>query len=773
MRGSIGKAFLSRKRTGHFRSSILWLAILMIAVVFSLLAFFYLSFFRFAKNQALETTGTVTDAICTSISEMNSSIRNLCVAQFSGTDVRQLLHAQDSDDITIQQSIARLKRSASSTPDIHSIITYNLESGQFFSTHRGISDIDQAIKDILQPPFPEQLTPLPRVLDASDYYTALPVFSYIMYDSYGDEMSSALIVNINAAWLSNRLQSTAAPYETLLVFDENYHVLARSDGAIQDFSTSVPDYCRKLISQVSDSIETIDGAKYYVSVSKIDNTHWYLLREVPYDLMMTQSVTLEIQLLLFTIVIFILAIFFVFLIVRSIYRPIKDIATSIETHGLASDASRPDDDLSYISQTLQSIGKQYHSMQQTTSQMLQEMLLLALLNGRNPVLPEIEGAESTKQALQQDLEHCCMAILQVDNMDSYSAFSLEQKLQFRNAVEAAIMELLPVFPAYGGLNTAPGEFVILMQHFLLQEELSRALRNVQAVVQTRFHVSLSFFFESVSYAALPPHTRLVQLQKLSKYRLLFGPGCCLDAAILFTQDKLPLHSAEKHLANLRAALKRSDTKESVALFSQYCEAARNNNIENYRLCMMQLYSLLQALLDERSGYLVATQPIDLDSAYTTIINAQYSIQIHAALQEVIVRFCAMENSTDEKHTAMLESVREYIGLHYADTELSLKQIADSFHISQAYLGKLFREKYNISVKEYITEVRLHISSDYLKQSSISVKRVMELTGFDNESNFYRLFRSYFGTTPTNYRLGHSLEKVLSDSEPKDAASPGE
>lgn len=753
----------STKKHRHFRSSIVCLALMIVVVISSLLSFFTISFLKFAKTQALDSTRAMTNLLCTTISEMNRSIRNLCVAQFSGSEVQTLLHAQNTDDVTIQQAIARLKRSASSTLNIHSVITYNLKTGQFYSTHRGISDIDSAIKEILQPPYPDQLVPIPRVLDASDYYTSQPVFSYIMYDSYSDEISHALIVNIDASWLFDKLKSIVSKEERLIIFDENFNQLACSDSALHNFRTPVPSYCQQMFPKHSNEIVTIGQEKYFVSISSIDKTNWYLLREIPYDSIMRQSIALEYRLLLFTILIFILGIGGVFPIVHGIYRPIREIATSIKAQGFAANSQVSDDDLSYISQALQTVGKSYHSMQVANSQMMHEALIQAMLSGRNPTLPDMEGAEKAADLLRYELEQCRMAILRLDDSTAYAALSAEQKTDIRAMLRATIAEYIPTRTEGGLINTTAAEFVLFLQPTIPDAQLAPTLRRVQAVIQTQRRIGLSLFYESISYAALPLHTRFVQLQKLAKYRIFDGPSCCLDDSVLFRRETLPLNIPEKLLASLRVSIKRGDKDASISLFSQYHQAAQENNIENYRLCMMRLYSALQSLLDEQSDYFIAAQSINSDNVYTTIMNAEYRIQIDTALQEMIVRMCALENSTEQKHAVLLESVQAYIGLNYADKELSLKKIAAVFHISQAYLGRLFREQYNMSIKEYITHVRLQISANYLKQKSINVKRVMELSGFDNESNFYRLFRARYGTTPTNYRLSHSIEKAREET----------
>ena len=174
--------------------------------------------------------------------------------------------------------------------------------------------------------------------------------------------------------------------------------------------------------------------------------------------------------------------------------------------------------------------------------------------------------------------------------------------------------------------------------------------------------------------------------------------------------------------------------------------------------MLQLFFHLQTLLDEMRSYAIADTKIDIDEVFAAVSHAEQVDQIDTAFSSLITDMCVTKTSLNKKHSIVLESVKEYINLHYNDKELSLKMISSEFNLSQSYLGKMFRENYGTSVKEYITKVRLKVAAEYLVQSSFSIKKIMDLCGFDNESNFYRIFRANYGVTPSSYRIGSSIQR---------------
>lgn len=752
------------KPRNNFKTAFGYVVILIILVASALYAFYYAAFSRFAKDQAIKAKRTITENLCYSITEMNSSIRSLCATQFSLGDVQYLMHIeeQSADSLDTQRAITRLQHSISSNLYIHSALTYNSHCGQVYSTYRGVTDIDPQIKEILCAPNTKSLalTPIPRVLSENDYYSAQPVFSYIMYDSSnGKEIDCALVVNVKAEWLSDSLKKLVSNGERLIVFDSDLHQIARSDLSSVDFSATVPSYCTALVHGTgSDQVLDLDGEKTYVSVSAISGTSWYLLSEIPYDTLLAASRTLEEQLLFFSIFVFAIGIFASFFVVQNIYKPIKQIASTLQQQQLVPETIVREDDLVYISQALQLVGEQQRNMQKTTTDIVRENLLRTLLFGVSASTAETDELRIDALQVRQNVDVCTMALLQMDGVSNLSLLSPDTKKQLNDTLTAIITEAMPVCSIGGVTNVAPGEFIMLlnMEEADTSDDIFTSLQQ-QIHQQCGINVSL---FRELAHSGQKPHVRFMRLQRLARYRMFAGPMCCLNERILDERETLPLYYPSEQIQAIQSAIKKKNSDEASALYTSFShEIQHSNNYENFRFCVMQLLFSLQTLLDELSGYATTSLAINMDEVYSSITHAEYSSQIDAVFFSLIFDLCAADSDLSGKHSVLLGSVKEYIDLHYADKDLSLKQIAGDFSLSQTYLGKLFREYYGLSIKEYITQIRLRIAAQYLTQSSLSIKRIMDLSGFDNESNFYRIFRACYGVTPSSYRMNHSIAKA--------------
>lgn len=84
-------------------------------------------------------------------------------------------------------------------------------------------------------------------------------------------------------------------------------------------------------------------------------------------------------------------------------------------------------------------------------------------------------------------------------------------------------------------------------------------------------------------------------------------------------------------------------------------------------------------------------------------------------------------------------------------DISVSHMASVFNYSEKYIGRLFRKSTGKTIKEYFNEKRLIRSGELLRTTDLAVTEVSAKVGFNNVTYFNRLFRRYYGMTPTEYR----------------------
>ncbi|MFS0724407.1 response regulator transcription factor [Paenibacillus sp. 1P07SE] len=110
----------------------------------------------------------------------------------------------------------------------------------------------------------------------------------------------------------------------------------------------------------------------------------------------------------------------------------------------------------------------------------------------------------------------------------------------------------------------------------------------------------------------------------------------------------------------------------------------------------------------------------------------------------------VEQDRKLKHKLNLEAVKAYIDLHFAEP-LSLEQLARVFFVSKEYLSKLFKQSYGVTVMDYVLQRRMEQAKAWLEQEELSIKTIAEMTGYEDMSYFYRVFKKHYGVAPGEMR----------------------
>lgn len=94
---------------------------------------------------------------------------------------------------------------------------------------------------------------------------------------------------------------------------------------------------------------------------------------------------------------------------------------------------------------------------------------------------------------------------------------------------------------------------------------------------------------------------------------------------------------------------------------------------------------------------------------------------------------------------------QYIQEKYWDPQLSLTQMGVELNISPYYLSKLFKERYEISISDFLAKVRIQMAKEQLRSTDHSIRMIAEECGFLSSNVFIRVFKKWEGITPGAYR----------------------
>ena len=107
----------------------------------------------------------------------------------------------------------------------------------------------------------------------------------------------------------------------------------------------------------------------------------------------------------------------------------------------------------------------------------------------------------------------------------------------------------------------------------------------------------------------------------------------------------------------------------------------------------------------------------------------------------------------------VQKIKEYVQAHYKE-DIKLCQLADLIGMTEVGCSRFFKMRTGRTISEYITEVRLGHASRLLVDTTQSIAEVAYDCGFNNLSNFNRLFHKVRRFTPTQFRNTYQKNKIL-------------
>lgn len=105
---------------------------------------------------------------------------------------------------------------------------------------------------------------------------------------------------------------------------------------------------------------------------------------------------------------------------------------------------------------------------------------------------------------------------------------------------------------------------------------------------------------------------------------------------------------------------------------------------------------------------------------------------------------------DSKCKDRIVKIIKYIENNYQD-DLSLSIIAKQFDISEGYLAKIFKENLNLTVKEYLNQIRLQHAKEDLVDTDYPLIDIAYKNGFPNIKSFNKIFKGLNQISPKMYR----------------------
>ena len=163
--------------------------------------------------------------------------------------------------------------------------------------------------------------------------------------------------------------------------------------------------------------------------------------------------------------------------------------------------------------------------------------------------------------------------------------------------------------------------------------------------------------------------------------------------------------------------------------------------------ILKVYNLISELSTEKGFYAVIK--------FMTLLY-ELSLFMDDAKELSSSSFAQIEVQSDSRR---ILRVQKYIAEHYQD-EIHLSQLANMVGMANVSFSRFFKLRTGKSLSDYIIDVRLGYAARLLVDSTMSISEVCYSCGFNNLSNFNRLFKKKRKCTPKEFRDDYNNRRIV-------------
>lgn len=189
----------------------------------------------------------------------------------------------------------------------------------------------------------------------------------------------------------------------------------------------------------------------------------------------------------------------------------------------------------------------------------------------------------------------------------------------------------------------------------------------------------------------------------------------LSPDLVFCDLKMPGMDGNE----LIATLKKKGAKCEFVMISAY------DSFDNVRTFFKQ------------SGFDYILKPVQID-------------EIQLVLERLVNRFAkGRGNGRDGEEPAYSKrfaDLVEYVDANYTE-KITLDMLANEFNFSKNYICNLFSKHFNTSLTCYLTEKRMNLAKELLRNKEMQMKEIAARCGYVEYVHFFKVFKEHYGISP--------------------------
>jgi AraC-like DNA-binding protein/ligand-binding sensor protein len=217
---------------------------------------------------------------------------------------------------------------------------------------------------------------------------------------------------------------------------------------------------------------------------------------------------------------------------------------------------------------------------------------------------------------------------------------------------------------------------------------------------------------------------------------------------------------------LLAALRRGDKETGGRVLNELLAALLFSNPDHFRHIQFRAIELVVLLsrADINPGY-TEKALLETNNYYLRRIQEAQSIEeltdvLHITVERMAGQIFSFQGI---RHASALRKAERYIWENYT-RKISLQEIAGASGLSAPYFSTIFKEEMGENLSSYLNRLRVEKAGHMLLETDLSLSEIAGSCGFEDQSWFSKIFKSFTGISPGKYRgQGGGMVQEISEN----------
>lgn len=569
-----------------------------------------------------------------------------------------------------------------------------------------------------------------------------------MGDRVNDRMEYVVVVILNQQYMKSLLHEMRAYNEGrghFFIIDKNQEVVFCTETGMAEQAIDIYQDTDEVYKRV------IGDTPYMMLSQESSQMDVYYAYAVSYDYFWSELYEIYIIFFLGILIMVVLGGWSVFWQTRRIYRPVENTMTKLQQHSNNQWDVDMHTELEFIEMVLSSAQEEKNrlnvAMRQGNRQR-RNSFIASLLEG------DVLDSETSEDVFAENgIQLCsnrfCVALLKMEQSGNLD----KNMLSF--AVSNVLEELFGETHRGYAIDMASDRYAVLINMDSHAESQSAQLLIERAMRfwQEHFGVVFTVGISTEKQGMAGICDAYAEAVSAMKYRYLFGTGRIIHYAQIQDREfKWPQKDRMTYAFNDFMTEENCDLAKATAYVDECLKKYHINS--DATLDMVECFVF--EVVNNFNRYI--SQMGQEDSSWKEHLKILPQSETLAEFQDNFAQLLMrvyLKLQDHEKENDICARARSYIGNHYQDANLSLSELSTVFGLTPSYFSKMFKEKYKVSIPDYINMMRINQAKKLLRDTPQSVQAIASAVGFTESSTFIRIFKKMEGITPGVYR---TLEK---------------